>query len=174
MVKFVSEIVLKFLFAQRAETLTAKFIWYMPHYKSRMVAYSVDYLIYNDTGFFSEFRWWHTVIMSETVVCTVVIGIYTHTFRIFFVKPGRAGTWRCCKNGIDAIFIEFIHNVFEPVHMKLALWRFICCPCEYAYGHTCHLCFFHKFNIFFKNVGAVKPLVRVVVWAVEQSLYLRK
>ena len=173
-VKFVRKVLPEPVHAQRAVALSAKFIGNMPHEKPRMIPNMGNEFVRDSPHFFPVDGRAHAVIVPHAVMGAHTVGIHTQRFGVFFVEPCGARTGGGGENGVDAVLIETIHDVFQPVEMKFSFPRLVDSPRKHAKGGAGHACLLHQADILLKDIGAVKPLLRVVISAVHNAFYLWK
>ena len=58
---------------------------------------------------------------------------------------------------------EIINNLFQPAQIVLSFFWFQYCPGKDSYRYCINMGFFEIFNVFFQNVRAVKPLLRIII-----------
>ncbi len=104
---------------------SSKFIGNMPHQKPRMLGESLCQSRIDILNLFPVYRRGHTVIMSQSVMLSVVVGIHSHALRILLIKPRRTGSAGRSQDRMDSIRIEIVHYLLKPVKVIFTLLRLI-------------------------------------------------
>ena len=114
------------------------------------------------------------VVVASSVEVALSGGEDPADLRVFFIHPGGSGPGGGCQDGIDAVLIEAVDGLVHPVKGIYALLRFQGGPGKDAQGDAVDAGFFHQLDILFQDIGAVQPLIGVIVPAVEQAVKLGK
>ena len=127
------------------------------------------FLIYI-VNLFPVYRRRVTVVMPSAKKSSCPVRIHTENFFIFICHPFRPCSGWCGKNRVNAFFIKIIDHIFQPVKIISALFRFQYSPGKHSHGNGIDMCLLKIFNVFFQNVRSVKPLLRVVVTAMQKMV----
>ena len=127
-VKLLGKIIPEAFYAVFAITFSSEFVGNVPHKKPRVVSHRIDQLVDDDGNLLPIDRCTHTMIVTHSVVIADSVVVHTHYLRIFLVQPRRACTGRCRKNRVDAVGIQLVHDLFQPIKMKFAFPRLISRP----------------------------------------------
>ena len=95
------------------------------------------------------------------------VPLHPADLRVPLAHPHGLGARGRGQHGVDAVFIQIVNDLFQPVKVVNALLGLQLGPGENAHGHAVDVGLFHQADILLQDVGAVQPLVRVVVPAVE-------
>ena len=89
------------------------------------------------------------MVMAKAVMIADAGGRNPHSFRIGGIQPGRAGAAGSGQNGINAIFIQPVHDFGQPFEVVLPFPGLIGGPGKYAEGGGINARFFHHADVFF-------------------------
>ena len=107
------------------------------------------------------------VVVAAAGLIPHQVGLHPADLRVLFAHPHGLGARGRGQHGVDAVFIQIVNDLFQPVKVVHALLGLQLGPGENAHGHAVDVGLFHQADILLQDVGAVQPLVRVVVPAVE-------
>ena len=109
------------------------------------------------------------MVMPYAVVIAHPLPADAHSLRIRLVQPGWTGAGGCGQNGKDAVFVQMIHDFFQPSEMKLPFCRFINGPGKNAQRDAVYPCFFHHTDILFKDIRPIQPLLRIIIASMKEA-----
>ena len=139
----------------------------MPENHRRMIGEAFGELCIDLPDLFAVDRRGIAVIVSAALQIADALCTDAANLRIFFCHPRGFCAGGRRQNGIDAVGIELVDDVCEPVELIVAFMRFEGRPGEDADGNAVDICLFHLFDILREDIGTVEPLLRIVVAAVE-------
>ena len=140
----------------------------MPENDSGMRAEALGELCIHRTDLFTVDRRGIAVIVAAALQIADAVGADAADLRILVRHPDGLCAGGRCQNGIDAVGIELVDDIGEPVELIVALMRLQCRPCEDADGDAVDMRLLHVFNILREDLRGIQPLLRIVIAAVEQ------
>ena len=154
--------------AELAVTLAAELVADMPQDHGRVIAETLSQLAVDDCHFFTVDRRSVAMILAAVVQFAHAVAAHTAHLGVFLGQPGRSCGAGRCQNGRDAVCVQVVDDIGQPVQVELALLRLERGPGEHAQRNHVDVCFFHQFHIFGKDIRAVQPLLGVIISAVEK------
>ena len=147
--------------------VTAHFVGDMPEQNSRVTAELLRQLLVDDAYFFAVERRGIAVVLAPVVQLPDAVCPDTAHLGVLVRHP--CGTRRTGggQNGGNAIVIQVVDDIGQPVQLVHALLRFQRRPREHPQRHRVDAGLFHQRNILCQNVRPVEPLFRVIVPAME-------
>ena len=128
-----------------------------------MIADFFCQLSINDAYFFTIYFGRKAVVVAKAMASSDTHVVDTHDLRIFTVQPrGARGRWGC-QDRIDPVLIETVHDLMQPLQMKLAFSRLIHGPGKHTESRFVDAGLLHVLDIFFQDIRAVQPLLRIII-----------
>ena len=162
----------EFGLAEGAVAVAAHLVGDVPQDHRRVTAEPAGQLLVDGTDLFPEQGRSVTIILAAAVQLPDTVGADAAHLRVFVGHPGRTRRTGRGQNGGDAVLVERVDDVRQPVQLVDALLRLQSRPGKYPQRDDIHVGFLHQFQVLLQNIRAVQPLFRVVVPAVEKSLRL--
>ena len=148
-------------------TVAAHFIGDMPEQNSWVIAEPLRQLLVDDAYFFTVKRRGVAIVLAAVVQFPDAVCPDTAYLGVLVRHPCGARCTGGSQNGGNAVVIQVMDDVGQPVQRKHTLLRFQRRPREHPQRHRVDMCLFHQHNILCQNVRPVEPLLRVIVPAVE-------
>ena len=112
------------------------------------------------------------VIVTSPHMIPHEIRTHPKDFRVIQSHPDGAGAGRGGKHGVDTVVVQVIDDLFKPVKFVVPFLGFKCGPGKDADRSCINMGSLHQLDIFFQDVRAVQPLVRIIV-AAMQHLFIQ-
>ena len=152
---------------QLTVAVAAHFVGDMPKQNSRVTAEPLCQLLVDDADFFTVERRGIAVVLAAVVQLPDAVCPDTAHLGVLVRHPCRARRTGGGQNGGNAVFIQVVNDIGQPVQLVHTLLRFQRRPREHPQRHRVDMGLFHQRNILCQNVRPVEPLLRVIVPAME-------
>ncbi len=116
----------------------------------------------------------HAVVVASAVVLPHAHLVHPHGLGVFCVQPGGAGSRGRGQHGVDAVLIEPVYDLRQPVKIVLSLLGLQHRPGKNAYAGAVDAGLLHQLHVLLQDVRPVQPLLGIVVAAVDEAAYLRE
>ena len=153
---------------QLAVAVAAHFVGDMPEQDSRVAAEPLCQLLVDDADFFTVERRGIAVVLAAVVQLPDTVCPDTARLGVLVCHPCGARRTGGGQNGGNAVVIQAVDDVGQPVQRKHTLLRLQRRPGENPQRYRVDMGFFHQRNILRENVWPVEPLLRVIVTAMKQ------
>ena len=156
------------LLAQRAVALAAVLVRKVPQNDARVVCKALCKALIHLAGLLSVHGGCIAVVMARAGKVAHTVILHTANLLILFAHPKRLCTGRCGQHGINAVFVEIVDDLLQPVEVVFALIRLQMCPGENTDRHAVDIRFLHQLHVLLENLGIAQPLFGIIIAAMQQ------
>ncbi len=114
----------------------------------------------------------HAMVVAAAVVFPLAHPVHPPGLRVSCVQPGGPGSRGRGQHGVDAVLVEPVYDLLQPFKMEVSLFGLQDRPGKNAHAGAVDAGLLHQPHVLLQDVRPVQPLLRVVVAAVDQALYL--
>ena len=157
------------LLAQGTVALAPELVGNVPHLHRRVTAKAPGQLLVDGTYLFPVNGGGVAVVVPLAEQPALTFGGDAQHLRVLLRQPVGACAAGRGKVHADARGPQAVDDVRQPVQLIVALRRLQRGPGEHAHRNHVHVGGLHQFNVTFEDIGAVQPLLGVVVAAVVQG-----
>ena len=157
------------LLAQGTVALAPELVGNVPHLHRRVTAKAPGQLLVDGADLFPVNRGGVAVVVPLAEQPAVTVGRDAQHLRVLLRQPVGTRAAGRGKVHADARGPQAVDDVRQPVQLIVALRRLQRGPGEHAHRNHVHVGGLHQFNVAFEDIGAVQPLLGVVVAAVVQG-----
>ena len=109
------------------------------------------------------------VVVPSAEVEPLIVIVHPQDFRVLLRHPGRARAAGGGQDDVNAALPQAVDHLVQPGEVIHAVLDLQARPGENADGHRVDVGLVHHFHIALQDVGAIQPLVGIIVAAVQEG-----
>ena len=110
------------------------------------------------------------MVVPSPLEIPAAIRFHPEDLRVLLRHPAGLCAAGRGKHRVDAVFVQMLNDLIQPLEGVYPLRRLQRRPGEDAHGHAVDACLLHQPDILLQHLRCIQPLLRVIVRPVEQAV----